>query len=152
MKRLRQLFRYATVSVIATSISLTVLGFLVYNNTLPPFRANLVATAIGTVPSFILNRRWVWGRSGKVSWATEVAPFALLSAAGLAASSITVVITAHWANNANLSDATRTLAVQVANLVGFGIVWLIQFVVLDRWLFRHEIDPQSEAGALISGG
>ena len=25
--------------------------------------ANVIATGVGTVPSFELNRRWVWGRS-----------------------------------------------------------------------------------------
>ena len=154
MKRFRQLLRYATVSAIATGISLTVLGILVYTRSLPYFRANLVATAVGTVPSFVLNRRWVWGRSGKPSLSSEIIPFALLTAAGLAMSSLTVVITGHWADNANLSDATRTLAVQAANLVGFGIVWLIQFVILDRWLFRKDAVAESpaDASALVSGG
>ncbi|MEZ5179965.1 MAG: GtrA family protein [Acidimicrobiales bacterium] len=136
MRRLLQLARYATVSAIATGTSLVVLGALVATRTLTPGWANLVATAVGTVPSFELNRRWVWGRTGRRSVRAEVVPFAVLAAAGLALSTLTVVVTGRWADAAGLTDATRTLAVQAANLVGFGLVWLAQFAVCDRLLFR----------------
>lgn len=49
---------------------------------------------------------------------------------------MTVVLTGRWADGAGLTDATRTLAVQAANLVGFGVVWLAQFAICDRLLFR----------------
>lgn len=137
MKRLRQLLRYATVSIVATGTSLIVLGALVSTRTLTPGWANLAATAVGVIPSFELNRRWVWGHSGRPSWSSEVLPFVLLSAAGLALSTAAVVVTGRWADATGTSDAVRTLAVQAANLMGFGLVWLAQFVILDRWLFRH---------------
>lgn len=136
MSRIAQLARYATVSGIATTTSLVVLGALVATRTLSPGWANLAATAAGTVPSFELNRRWVWGRTGRRSVRAEVVPFAVLSAAGLALSTVTVVLTGRWADGAGLTDATRTLAVQAANLVGFGVVWLAQFAICDRLLFR----------------
>ena len=65
MNRLRQWLRYGTVSIVATVTSLTVLGVLVA----PRARclrasANVIATAVGTVPSFELNRRWVWRKTG----------------------------------------------------------------------------------------
>lgn len=136
MRRLRQLARYATVSAIATTTSLVVLGVLVHTRTLSPGWANLVATAAGVGPSFELNRRWVWGRTGRRSVRAEVVPFVVLSAAGLALSTLTVVLTGRWADAAGLGDTTRTLAVQAANLVGFGVVWLAQFAICDRILFR----------------
>lgn len=136
MSRIGQLARYATVSAVATTTSLVVLGALVATRTLTPGWANLVATAVGTVPSFELNRRWVWGRTGRRSVRAEVVPFAVLSAAGLVLSTVTVVLAGRWADAAGLTDATRTLAVQAANLAGFGLVWLAQFAVCDRVLFR----------------
>ena len=83
MSRLRQWLRYGTVSIIATVTSMTVLGVLVTLTTMPAGWANVVATAVGTVPSFELNRRWVWGRTGKRSLRGEVGPFWILSFAGL---------------------------------------------------------------------
>lgn len=135
--RLAQLVRYGTVSAIATSTSLVVLGALVATRALSAGWANVVATAVGTVPSFELNRRWVWGRRGDRSLSTEVVPFAALSAAGLALSTAAVAATGRWADGAGLADGTRTLAVQAANLAAFGALWLLQFAILDRVLFAE---------------
>ncbi len=143
MNRFRQLARYASVSVIATLTSLTVLGALVATRTLTPGWANLAATAVGTVPSFELNRRWVWGRTGERSMGREVVPFALLSAAGLGLSTLTVVATGHWADQLGLATAARTLAVQAANLAGFGLLWIVQFMVLDQVLFSTAQAPEA---------
>ncbi len=69
---LRRLSRYAAVSAISTSVTLSLLGVLVYTNALSPGWANVVATAAGTVPSFELNRRWVWAKKTKRSLMKEV--------------------------------------------------------------------------------
>jgi putative flippase GtrA len=135
--RARQLVRYGAVSVVAALTSLTVLGILVGTRTSTAGWANLVATAVGTVPSFELNRRWVWGRSGRRSIRAEVVPFGLLSAAGLGLSTLTVTAAARWADQAALGDAARTVAVQGASVLAFGTLWLVQFVILDRVLFRR---------------
>ena len=135
MRRLRQLVRYGAVSIVATTTSLVVLGVLVSTRALTPGWANVVATAVGTVPSFELNRRWVWRRHGKASTTREVVPFAAMSAAGLALSTLSVVAVGRWADHSALTGATRTVAIQAANLAAFGALWLLQFVVLDRLLF-----------------
>ena len=137
--RFRQLLRYAAVSGIATATSLTVLGVLVATRTLTPGWANLAATAVGTIPSFELNRRWVWGKTGQRSVGAEVVPFCLLSAAGLGLSTLTVTLAGRWADHAGLATSTRTLAVQAASLTAFGILWLLQFAILDRVLFRGRV-------------
>ncbi|MCU1355284.1 MAG: hypothetical protein JWM89_702 [Acidimicrobiales bacterium] len=140
LARARQLLRYAAVSGIATATSLTVLGVLVGTRSLSPGWANLVATAVGTVPSFELNRRWVWGKTGHRSIGAEVVPFCALSAAGLGLSTLTVTFAGRWADHAGLATSTRTLAVQAASLTAFGILWLLQFAILDRALFRTKAD------------
>jgi putative flippase GtrA len=135
-KRARQLFRYGWVSLISTTVSMIVLGTLVATSTLPAAWANVVATGVGTVPSFELNRRWVWAKTGKRSLGGEVIPFAILSFAGLGVSTLAVGITAHWAATLGLGSTARTVAVELANLSTFGTLWLVQFVILDRILFR----------------
>ena len=57
--RVGKLLRYAAVSAVSTATSLTVLALLVGVVNAPAGWANVAATAIGTVPSFELNRRWV---------------------------------------------------------------------------------------------
>ena len=59
------------------------LGVLVATDAVPAGWANVVATAVGTVPSFELNRRWVWGKTGAGRCSPRSGPFAALSFAGL---------------------------------------------------------------------
>jgi putative flippase GtrA len=132
----RKLFRYAAVSVVSTGVSLTVLGALVATGALAAGWANIFATAVGTVPSFELNRRWVWGRTSHRSVLTEIGPFCTLSFAGLALSTLTVSLAVAWATNAHLGPGGRTIAAEAASLASFGSLWVVQFVLLDRLLFK----------------
>jgi putative flippase GtrA len=135
--RVQQMARYAIVSAIATTISLTVLALLVATRTVAAGWANVIATSAGIVPSFELNRRWVWAKQGRRSLAWEVGPFCALSFAGLGLSTLAVAATAHWATGAGLATGPRTLAVTSANLAAFGALWVLQFVLLDKVLFRR---------------
>ena len=137
MIRLRQLIRYAAVSCIATGVSQCVLAALVATRSTSAVRANIIATMVGTIPSFEFNRRWVWGKTGRRSMAGEVIPFAAISATGLVLSSLAVAIASRWADAAALTTTWRTLTVQGANLAAFGAVWIAQFILLDKVLFRH---------------
>jgi len=136
MVRLWQLVRYAAVSIVSTTVSQIVLASLVATRSTTAAWANIIATLVGVVPSFELNRRWVWGRTGRRSMAKEVVPFVAISAAGLALSTLAVAVTSRWADARQLSDAMRTMSVQAASLFAFGVVWVAQFVLLDRVLFR----------------
>jgi len=134
-----KLVRYGAVSVIATTTSLIVLGTLVATRTMVPGWANLVATAVGTVPSFELNRRWVWKRTGPSSLLREVGPFCLLTLAGLVLSTIAVAAMAGVIDDRGVDGVARTLLVQGASLAAFGSLWVVQFLVLDRLLFRSRV-------------
>ena len=142
---MRKFLRYGAVSAISTVTSMAVLGLLVASRVLTPGWANVAATAVGTVPSFELNRRWVWGRTGRRSVAAEVGPFAVLSFAGLALSTLAVSIAGHLA--AGLDATPRTVAVEAASVAAFGSLWLVQFVLLDRVLFA----TRSREPAIIGG-
>jgi putative flippase GtrA len=89
--------------------------------------ANLVAVCISAVPSYYLNRAWVWGKRGSSSMAREVLPFWIMTLAGLALSTFFAYVADRiW-------DAT--IAVNIANLVGFGVLWVVKFLVLDQYVF-----------------
>ncbi len=140
--------RYGAVSVVSTTISLTVLGVLVFTGTASPGWANVIATAIGTIPSFELNRRWVWGRTGRRSVLAEVGPFWALSFAGLGLSTVAVSMAGRWAANAGLHAGMRALLAQAANVCAFGSLWIAQFVILDRSVFGR---PTLPAAAPLEG-
>ena len=136
-----KLVRYGAVSVISTTVSLTVLGVLVFTGALTPGWANVVATAVGTLPSFELNRRWVWGRTGRRSILAEVGPFWALSFTGVALSTLAVSVAGHWASSAGLHAGMRALVAQAANVCAFGSLWLAQFLILDRSVFGRAPVP-----------
>jgi putative flippase GtrA len=141
---IRRLLRYTAVSATSTSLSLTILGALVATGAVTAGWANVIATGIGTVPSFELNRRWVWGKRGRRAVLGEVGPFCALSFAGLGLSTVAVSAAAGWAAHSGL----RTLAAEAANAGTFGSLWIVQFVLLDRVLFRTrthvELAPADE--------
>ena len=141
--RLSQWLRYGTVSLIATATSLTVLGVLVSTTAIPAGIANVIATAVGTFPSFELNRRWVWRRTGRRSMKAELLPFWILSFTGLALSTLTVSLAAAWADSTGLDGFARTAVIELANVAAWGSLWVAQFVILDRYLFRRPATPTS---------
>jgi putative flippase GtrA len=130
----RRLIRYGSVSAISTATSLTLLGVLVGLLSFPAIWANVIATTIATVPSFELNRRWVWAQRGQRSLLRQATPYFLLSLTGLVISTFAV----HLASDAT-TDASRllhTAAVEMANVAAYGTLWIVQFVLCDRVLFR----------------
>ena len=104
-----KLLRYSAVSGISTATSLSILGILVGLFGVDAVVANVVATAVGTVPSFELNRRWVWCDRSQRSVLRQVTPFCTLSFAGLVISTLAVraVSAAHHRLEPRLAHARR---------------------------------------------
>jgi putative flippase GtrA len=131
---LRRLIRYGSVSTISTLTGLVLLGIFVGVLDLPAIWANVLAIAIGTIPSFELNRRWVWAQNGQRSILRQVVPYAAFSFTGLIVSTFAV----HLASDAT-THSTRlfhTGAVEFASIAAQGALWILQFVLCDRILFR----------------
>ena len=135
----RKALKYSMVSVIAIAVSQTILitGHAVLD--WDPVFSNVVAVAVSSVPSYLLNRAWVWGRRGNHSWLREVLPFWFFAFVGLGLSVLFVWVATKW------SDAT--LVVSFANLSAFGILWVGRYILLDQLLFAalehvHEDDDE----------
>jgi putative flippase GtrA len=129
-----RLMRYSAVSLVATTTSLVVLGMLVGLVELPATWSNIIATAVGTVPSFELNRRWVWSSTGRRSLFGQIVPFCALSCTGLVVSTLAVGMMA--SRTAGWSHWSHTVAVLMANIAAYGTLWVVQYQMLDRVLFR----------------
>jgi len=108
--------------------------------------ANVLATAVGTVPSYALNRRWVWGRDGAGDVWREVVPFWALSFGGLVLSTAAVATADAWASSIGLVGPTRTTLLLLANVGSFAVLWVGQFLVLDRVLFGPTRRGRSRGG------
>lgn len=151
-RRAAQLARYATTSVVATGTSLLILTALVAGGVMRPAPANVVATLAGIVPSFEMNRRWVWGVTGRPSVRRQILPFVALSLTGLVLSTLAVGAAGAVAERAGWGRGETAVVSIVANLAAFGTVWIAQFVILDRRLFKQAVaglDDADEVPALV---
>jgi putative flippase GtrA len=135
--------RCFAVSLGTTVLSAVVLIALAVGLGVPAGIANVVAVGCGIGPSYVGNRQWVWKRTDRSSYRREVIPFWTLAIAGLITSTIAVA----WigSETAAWSPAARSVALPIANLATFAALWVVQFVVLDRVIFREQRSP---AGAL----
>src|SRR5262245_51113599 len=124
------------VSVVTTVISVATLAFATVGLGITAWVANILATSLATVPSFHLNRRWAWAKRGPTDLWREVVPFWALAFAGLMLSTIFVALTDPWMTHVHAGLVMHTSAVIGAHLSGFGALWILQFALLDRLLFR----------------
>ena len=95
--------------------------------------ANFTAVTISTVPTYYMSRAWVWQKRGKSSVYAEVVPFWVMTFLGLLLSTIAVVVLERrYPDNKILAN--------VGNVMGFGVLWVAKFFILDRILFKvtHE--------------
>jgi putative flippase GtrA len=144
-----RLRRCLSVSVITTGLSLVSLVTLTTAG-VAPMTANIVTTALATIPSYQLNRRWTWSKEGSSDLWREVVPFWAMSFAGLALSTVTVGIADRWAVRAHVVGALHTVAVLAGHLGGFGLLWVVQFVVLDRVVFARTPGAEPSPGIRTS--
>ena len=91
---------------------------------------------ISAGPAYVISRYWVWQKTGKSHFMSEVVPFWSLALVGLAASTALVSYASDY------SDSTVVL--MGANLVAFGGVWVVKFFVLE---FLFKTDPITDEGA-----
>jgi putative flippase GtrA len=121
---------YSLVSVVAVVVSQSTLVFCHAVLDLSAVWSNIIAVSAGTVPSYTLNRSWVWGKKGKSHLWREVIPFWALSFLGLGLSTLTVAIVER------INDST--LAISAANLGAFGVLWVGKFLLLHYVLFAAD--------------
>jgi putative flippase GtrA len=132
------------VSGTTTVLSLSILAVLTRFDLTSAAVANVVATVAGIGPSFALNRRWAWHRTDRGHLTREVAPFWGYCLFALVLSTIAVARAAAWADAIDVRPGTRTAIILAANVATFGSLWIGQFLLLDKVLFRHDTSVDLE--------
>lgn len=139
----RRLVRFGAVSAVVTPTTLLILWLLHAAGGRPAWQANLVAVSAGAVPAYMLNRYWVWVRSGRNRLWGEVLPFWVLTLAGGAGSTLAVDAAARWDNSGLLV---------LVNLGTYGALWLFKFFVLDRLVWPSPAVPGSRRAERSGAG
>jgi putative flippase GtrA len=128
-------WKFAGVSLFGTVMSQVLIWWLHGGRGLSGVEANIIAVCVTAVPAFLLNKRWVWSHTGAHSVDKEMLPFWLLSMAGLVLSTLFVWIATAWVD--------ASWMVSAANLAGFGVLWVLKFWMLDRFLFG-QVSPDDD--------
>lgn len=142
-----KLVKYSMASVVAICVGQPVLWICFGALGWSAIPANLASVTAGSIPNYLINRRWTWHQTGKNRLWGEVVPFWVMSALGMILSLFAVEYAERrW-------DTTVTVA--IAQLAGFGAVWILKFLVLDKvmWRIVHDLHPdvaidEAEAGLI----
>src|SRR4051794_19202929 len=140
----KKMVRYTMVSLISVVIGQAVLAFAFGVLGWTARSSNILATAVATVPSYELNRKWAWGKRGKSHLWKEVVPFWTLSFIGLAFSTWLADYAETWSKNQGYGHGAQTVIVNFAALAGWGILWVGKFIFFNKVLFRthpEDLDP-----------
>jgi putative flippase GtrA len=133
----RKFLRYSAVSVVAVIITAVTVFLVAWLFHASGVVANTIGTVVATPPSYILNRRWAWGKSGKSHLWKEVVPFWALTFVGWAGSTACVAWADHVATGHHLTPFAKGIVYDGASLFAYGVIWVIKFVILNRLMFVH---------------
>jgi putative flippase GtrA len=135
----RRPVRYSMVSAVAVVCGQSLLFLFQQVLDMTPVAANILAVSISSVPSYLLNRAWVWGKRGSHHLWREVVPFWAMAFLGLAFSTVLVHYASEW------SDAWWVA--NLASLAAFGTLWVVKYLILDGLMFgpgHHTPDDEPE--------
>lgn len=143
----RKLVRYSMVSVVAVVCSQAVLAITYGLFHWSARTANITAVGLSAIPSYTLNRAWVWRRSDRSSFLREIVPFWGMCFLGLVLSTWSADFAATHADEVSSSHLVQTLLVMSASLAAFGVLWVGKFILLEKLLFA----PREEVPAIEGG-
>jgi putative flippase GtrA len=141
----KQLLRYAMVSVVSTVVSFGTLA-LVFGvfHFWGEIGSTVFANAVATVPSYYLNRGWVWGKNGRSHLMKEIVPFWAMSGIGIVVSIFGAAIARHLGIEHHLGHIQQTVVVLFANVMSFAIFWVLKFLVFNRLFKVHPLEELDE--------
>ena len=141
----KQLLRYAMVSVVSTVVSFGTLA-LVFGvfHFWGEIGSTVFANAVATVPSYYLNRGWVWGKNGRSHLMKEIVPFWAMSAIGIVVSIFGAATARHFGIEHHLGHIQQTVVVLFANVMSFAIFWVLKFLVFNRLFKVHPLEELDE--------
>lgn len=130
-----RLLRYSAASCFLAPLTLLLLYLLHSVAGWEAWHANLLSVSVGAVPAYLIDRYWVWSRSGRNRLWGEVVPFWVITVVGAAASTVAVDAAGRWDNSG---------LIVLVNFGTYAVLWLVKFFVLDRFLWPARRAAQEE--------
>lgn len=142
----QKLFKYSMASVVAVIVSQLLLLLFLGVMDMGEVLASTLATTLSAIPSYEMNRKWAWGKSGKSHLMKEVLPFWGLALLGWAFSTLAVWWMGRVAKHDHFSHGAKTLAVLAVYFAAFGVLWVGKFVIFNSLMFvqHHHDQPAAD--------
>ena len=137
----RKLTRYTLVSVASTLTSIIVIA-IVYGFRIIPgeVEATIFGNVVATIPSYNLNRKWTWGKSGRSHLRKEILPFWIVAVLGIAFSILGASYARHLVHSHHWSHELATVVVVGATFVSFAVFWVLKLMIFNRIFHVEELD------------
>ncbi|MGI8686361.1 MAG: GtrA family protein [Acidimicrobiales bacterium] len=132
--------RYMLVSVVTVVVSQIALFTLFAGFHWTARSSNLLACVIGGIPSYYLNRRWTWGKTGPSHLLKEIVPFWGLASLGLVFSTWSADFAETKAHEFTSSRFTQAMIINAAVIGAFGVLWVAKFIFFNKVLFVQDED------------
>nr|WP_255375631.1 GtrA family protein [Saccharomonospora sp. CUA-673] len=129
--RIVRAFMSSGLATVMSQVTLIVLLTMDVN----PTAASAAAFVAGAIPNYFVARRWAWGRKGKPDLKRELLPYlGVIALGGLCSMTLTTI--AGWITEPlQISGFVRIIVLDVAFLSSYGLVFLIKFLLLDRFVY-----------------
>lgn len=136
--------KYTAVSVISVFVAYSTL-FTVYVvlHLWGARGSSIFATCVGAVPSYYLNRRWAWGKSGRSHLWKEIVPFWVIAMVGLAFSTWATDFSETHVASLTSTHLLQKLLVTAGYLGSFGFLWGAKFVIFNKFMFVTDDDARA---------
>ena len=131
----RRMSRYTIGSIICFVVAEVTFVALFKPHLLGARGASVVASIVGIIPGYTLNRNWTWGRRGRSDIWREVVPYW----ATALVSTVLAALATGAANDAfaDYSRDTRTIVNATAYMLTYGVLFIAKYILFDRVLFAH---------------
>ena len=151
----RKMTRYAMVSVVAVPVGEIGVAFGLVALSLTAGWANIFGNSVAAIPSYYLNRTWVWGKGGRSHWVKEILPFWVITLLGVLLAGWVGHLGGRYAHDHHWGGTARVILLLAANLAAFGVFWVAKYIFFNKVLFavrhHHGDQPPSHTAATEAG-
>lgn len=144
----RKQLRYAGVALVFVPVGQVLVQILHWATAIHDSFCILISACILTLPNYFANKVYVWRDTSRDNLRTQVLVFWVAAMLGTGFAMGFAYVSDELTEN--LSLALQSACLFMAQLAGYGIVWVARYFFLDLWLFRathHGADPTAEEEA-----
>jgi putative flippase GtrA len=141
----RKQLRYAAVSLVFVPLGQVFVQFFHWTTTWPNYQSILVTACLLTIPNYFANKLYVWKDTSKDRLRTQITVFWVAALMGTGFAMGLAQLADHLTEGS--SKPVQGLWLFIAQLAGYGIVWVGRYVFLDRVIFKmthHGEEPDAE--------